>query len=137
MNAPLIDITITATRRPKILFRTLHSFYRKCFQPIAKECRVIINVDPIGENMPSYMMLDVIEPFFDYVTINMPGNCSFPKAFNWCWKQSTAPFIFHLEEDWELLTNVDIIEMIEKLKTSKGLSALRLSAFPPVKRLMI
>lgn len=127
IKEPLIDITITATLRPEILFRTLHSFYDRCFQPIAKECRVIINVDPVGhQNVDAKSMLNIVSSFFPHYKIFFPLEASFPKAFVWCWKNTTAPWIFHLEEDWELLQNVDIEEMIRTMNKFPQLALLRL-----------
>lgn len=127
---PLIDITITATRRPEILFQTLHSFYDKCFRGIAKECRVIINVDPVGHNIPSINVLNVVSSFFPRYCIRMPLDPSFPKAFIWTWTNADAPWIFHLEEDWELLQDLDMLDMIETMNRFPQLALLRLPYNP-------
>jgi hypothetical protein len=99
----LIDITMTATRRPAILLKTLDSFFSGCFNPIANRCRIIINVDPAGEDIPSYEMSKIVEIYCQKYSISMPMTASFSKAFKWCWTQTQAPWIFHLEDDWELL----------------------------------
>lgn len=126
MKDPFLDITMTATRRPEILFRTLHSFYENCFRPVAKDCRVIINIDPVGHSMPSHEMINIISSFFPRYIIGMPLEASFPKAFIWCWKNSTAHWVFNLEDDWELLQKVDLQQMIQTMMIFPQLALLRL-----------
>lgn len=120
---------MTATRRPEILKQTLHSFFRNCFAPIIDRCRLIINVDPVGEDIPSWKLASIIEGYFKRYIIGMPLEASFPRAFQWCWQQSTAQFVFHLEDDWELLRPVDITEMIDMMIDYPKLASLRLPFF--------
>lgn len=126
MKDILIDITITATRRPEILRKTLDTFVQYCFKPIIDQCRVIINIDPIGDNVPSCNVSDLVEMYFDRFIVGMPWDASFPRAFIWCWRQASAPWVFHLEEDWELLQSVDIMDMIRVMEAKPNLAVLRL-----------
>lgn len=129
-NDILIDITMTATRRPSILVKTLDSFYSGMFNQIADQCRIIINIDPAGEDMPSYEMSKYVEIYCQRYVIGMPMTASFPRAFRWCWEQSDAPWVFHLEDDWELLKKIDIMDMIRIMEKHEDLGAIRLSMFP-------
>lgn len=128
-NDILIDITMTAVRRPEILKRTLHSFFVNCFDKVIDQCRLIINVDPVGDKIPSYVLSDVAGGYFRHYIIGMPMEPSFPRAFEWTWRQTTAPWVFHLEDDWELLEPVDIMGMIDTMKKHKDLASLRLPFF--------
>jgi hypothetical protein len=132
----LIDITMTAVRRPEILKRTLHSFFKNCFAPIMDRCRLVINIDPIGDAMPSHELVPIIGGFFKHYYVHLPMTPSFPHAFKWVWQHASAPFVFHLEDDWELLAPVDIIHMIRMLEDFPRLASLRLPFFPSSDREM-
>jgi len=125
----MIDITMTAVRRPEILKRTLHSFYTKCFAPIIHQCRLVVNIDPVGDNVPAHEMVPIIEAFFKYYHVRMPIDPSFPEAFRWTWENVSAPYVFHLEDDWELLYNVDIFDMIRMMENHPRIASLRLPFF--------
>jgi len=122
----MLDITITATRRPEILFRTLNSFYDNMLKPIKNDCNVIINVDPVGHDIPSMQIVGLVSSFFRHYHINMPSIASFPKAFVWCWRNTHAKYILHLEDDWELLQPVNIRHMITIMDKYPQLAVLRL-----------
>ena len=121
-----IDITMTATIRPLILERTLYSFTKKMLTD-KNRYRLIINVDPIGENVASKEVLKVAKKYFDDITYNYPDIPGFCKAAMWCWRQTTAEYIFHLEDDWELLCPINIDSMIDILNENPKLISLRLN----------
>lgn len=130
-----IDITITAMSRPEILRRTLKSFYSNMLRyHINMINNIFINIDP-GGTATQLETAKVCGEFFDPAKIvtHLPNKASFPKAFIWCWQQalrSKSSCVLHLEDDWELLTPIDIQQMLIILYLYPGLSILRLSAFP-------
>ena len=121
-----INITTTATLRPELLDRTYNSFCNNLFGSKPSNCRLIINIDPVGGNYSKYDVLDVAHKYFDYVTYNVSKEPSFPKAWKWCWDQVNSGFVFHLEEDWELLRPVQIEDMMSILDRNKHLATLRM-----------
>ena len=121
-----IDITTTATLRPQLLDRTYDSFKKRLFKN-KHECRAIINIDPIGEKCSYRDVVKVAKKHFNDVIYNVPDEPSFPKAWIWCWKQVEADYVFHLEEDWLLLRDVDIDHMIGILQENKKIAALRMA----------
>lgn len=121
----MIDVTITATRRPEVLEKTLDSF--KEFFDVPARC--IINVDPVGHNIESGVVSDLASRYFRYVTFRHPADPAFGFAFKWCWLQSEAPWVFHLEEDWELLEPVKASQLIKILDDEQDLALLRLPMF--------
>lgn len=127
---------MTAVRRPEILKRTLHTFFMRCFAPVINKCRLIINVDPVGDDIASHELNKIVSAYFKHYIIGMPMEASFPKAFKWTWDWATAPWVFHLEDDWELLTGVDIMFMIELMEKFPNLASLRLPFFPSTERTM-
>jgi hypothetical protein len=134
----MIDVTITATLRPEILERTLNSFSRNMFSlfPDTRRIRAIVNVDPAGNKNilgKQNEIIKIVDNYFDNALINLPAEAHFGRAFHWCWKQfmeGEAEFLFHLEEDWELLRPVSIWDMMTRMKAHLYLAALRLSMFP-------
>ncbi len=121
-----IDICMTATIRPEIVDSTLKSFSENMFKD-QSNYRLIINVDPIGENIPQKSILKVAKRYFDDIIYNYPKYPSFTKAVIWCWSQTTSNYVFHLEDDWKLLTPIDINSMIEILEEYPDLVSLRLN----------
>jgi len=122
-----LDIVCTATKRPGILKKTLDSFKRKLFMG---EQRLIINIDPIGIDKASRLkMVEMCCSYFKDVTYNLPDTPSFPKAFKWTWDQVKAPYTFLLEDDWELMVDININEMMLMLEDHPELALLRLPMF--------
>lgn len=121
-----IDICMTATIRHHVLDQTLNSFTKQMLHDRSRY-RLIINIDPIGEKLKRRgAELTVAKKYFDDVVYNFPETPGFTKAVQWCWLQTTAPYVLHLEDDWKLLQNINIDWMIEMLNQYK-LTSLRLS----------
>lgn len=124
----MMDITITATRRPAILRKTLESFEKNLFCQYRKK-RAIINVDPVGDEMDSRRVVDVCQEFFEEVISNCPEKANFAAAFKWVWSKATAEWVFNLEDDWELVHEVKISHLGDLLLKHKDLAMLHLPAF--------
>lgn len=121
-----IDITMPTTLRPVILDRTLKSFTEKVFTE-KDRYRLIFNIDPVGEKgCKSENVIEVASKYFDNILYNIAEEPSFPKAFKWCWNHAETNFIFHMNEDWELLRAINIDHMIRLLKENQNLACLRL-----------
>jgi len=86
-------------------------------------------VDPVGDDIDSRRVVDVCQEFFDEVIYNLPEEASFPKAFKWVWSRATSDFVFHLEDDWEMLRPVYFRELLGLLVSHGNLALLRLPAF--------
>lgn len=121
----MIDITMTAVRRPTIIERTLSSFKKNLFKD--HPTRLIINIDPVGEDTRLCEITDVIEDYFPYMITRIPAKPHFTKAFIWTWQQATSKYVFHLEDDWELLRPVDLDAMIALMDKYPDLGGLRLA----------
>lgn len=120
-----IDVVITATLRPELLYQTLKSFTDKLLP--ALKCRAIINVDPVGiKGVTQKEVVDVCREFFSNTLSNTPKRASFPHAFKWAWSQARAPWVFHLEDDWELVRLIDLDAMINLFNKYENLVVLRL-----------
>lgn len=120
-----IDITMTAVIRPAILNRTLSSIVNNICQE-RDRFRLILNIDPIGENVKPAKVIRIAKKYFDDFIYNIPKTPSFPKAVKWVWANATAPYIFHIEDDWTINRKIDVDDMINILKNHEKLSSLRL-----------
>ncbi|GAH04753.1 unnamed protein product, partial [marine sediment metagenome] len=128
MGGDMLEVTITATRRPELLRQTLESFDKNLLCKIHKK-RAIINVDPVGEDIDSRRVVDVCHEFFEEVIWNCPKQAHFPSAFTWVWESVTADWVFNLEDDWELLREVDIEILVRLMVQNSSLAMLRLPQF--------
>ena len=127
-STALVDITMTATRRPDILRRTLESFTKLMFSPVLDQVRLVVNVDPAGLPISSFDIIDVCREFFPNGNIHcrLAAEPSFGSAFCWTWSQVSAPWVFHLEDDWELLRPVELSAMIALMEEEPDLAVMRL-----------
>lgn len=122
-----VDFAMTSVLRPKLFEGTLKTINKGILRHAEDvEFRLILNVDPVGEKVDPMEMVDVAREFFDDIKYNITETPSFPKAVKWVWSNTTAPFVFHWEDDVNLLRKVDVVDMIKILKKYKNLSSLRL-----------
>jgi len=121
----MLDITTTATIRPKLLYQTLSSFTGNMFVH-QKEYRLILNVDPIGEDVDPMEVVKVGKKFFDNVVYNISEDPNFAQAVKWCWGQTDSEFVFHLEDDWTLEKKILINNMLYIMNDNKNMMLLRL-----------
>jgi len=119
-----IDVVCTATRRPAIIEQTFKSFSERLFKRYPT--RLIINVDPVGENVHPSTIEHIGKKYFGDVIINRPSTPSFFKAFKWVFTNCTSKYIFHLQDDWLLTRDRNILEMIRYLDTYPDLACVRL-----------
>lgn len=122
-----IDIVTTATLRPDILHSTLNSFTKNIFKD-KSQYRFIINIDPVGDMTKSKDdVIAVAKKYFDDVVVNSPKVASFPKAVMWLWENTSADYIFHLEDDWMVNREIDISDMVNILEKYPSICTVRLS----------
>lgn len=133
-----IDITMTATLRPTILNETLDSYCKGLFKD-RERYRLIINIDPVGEQCKAKDIIKICNKYFTDVVWNVPEKPSFPDAVIWVWKQINpkTKYVFHLEDDWLLGRDIDIDDMIRILEKHPTFAYLRLLKYriPNVGRL--
>lgn len=123
----MIDITMTATRRAAVLDRTLRSFKDNLIRN--HPARLIINIDPVGPDTDK-AVTDVAYCYFNQLLVFSPDTSSFPKALKRVWSEAGAAFIFHLEDDWEMLSPVDLNDMLDIMNNFSKLAVLRLPFKP-------
>ncbi len=92
-----IELTIVATRRPKLLQSTLKSFDSHVFR-FFNFSRVAINIDPIrGDDQDLNECIKLMNDTFHepvILTPQKPGHCAAVKRL---WSGSQSDFILHLK----------------------------------------
>jgi len=121
-----IDITMTAVLRPSIFSETLIKIKEHVCHGEEDRYRLIINIDPIGEDVDPFKMIKIAKKNFNNVKYNIADKPSFPHAVKWTWSQVEAPYVFHWEDDVNILHDIDIDHMISILKGYPKVSSLRL-----------
>lgn len=130
-----IDITMTATMRISVIKKTLDSFFRFMFDKYldaGNELNLVLNIDPIGNDFIKQDLKNCLKERFYKLSVNLADEPSFPRAFKRVWSNvsTSSNYVFHLEDDWELLREVDLVSLIHILEEEKELALLRLAAFP-------
>ena len=135
----MITITMTATIRPEVVWRTLKSFKDNLFKDYP--CHLIMNIDPVGDKR--YAVSDVANKAYSIFPNShffFSPEAHFSKAFKRVWMTAIEPdtvnpfnsstgWIFNLEDDWELLRPVDLLDMIAVMQENPNLAVLRLPFF--------
>jgi hypothetical protein len=128
MNRQKVDIAMTAVLRPSLLDETLTTITKNVVD-IPERFRLIINVDPVGEDIDSEQVIDVAKKHFKNVIYNIPMKPSFPKAVKWVWSHTDAPYVFHWEDDSFIFRKIDILDMIKIHRIYPDVASLRLFKF--------
>lgn len=128
-----IDITMVAVLRPKLIKRTLKTIVENIVDD-QNRFRLILNIDPIGEKVKPKVIIKIAKTFFNDVIYQVSRKPSFPRAVKWVWENSDAPFIFHIEDDWDITRKIDVNHMINIMVEHKELSSLRLFKYRTPKR---
>lgn len=101
--------------RPETLHNTLASLRRNLVGCDFKNSTLIINIDPMvgaGFDEERQRCVDIANGMFARVICNRPNTPNFALAVRWVWSQATDEFIIHWEDDWELCTEIDAVELI-------------------------
>lgn len=124
-NKVPIDIAMTSVVRPSILEGTLKTIVKFVVDDISR-FRLILNIDPIGEDKNPCKMVKVARKYFPNILFNIAHEPSFPKAVKWVWSRVESPYFFHWEDDVDILRSIDVNKMIDILDRYPKLSSLRL-----------
>lgn len=111
INENTINFTTTAMPRPEVLAKTYDSFSQNLHGLDFKKITLFINIDRFpGDDNDTlrHEVADVARCYFGKVVVNMPQTSNFAAAVKWCFSRVETPFNFHLEDDWELLSEIKI-----------------------------
>jgi len=125
-----MDITTTATLRPRLLRQTYTSFRDRMFEGSFEGCRLYLNVDPVGEaGVTQDDVVAVAREFFDDVVTRCPDAPSVPQAWCWLFNVVSDHFVFNLEDDWIMTQNCRISDLTAIMSREPNLALLRLTRF--------
>jgi len=110
----MIDLCIVSTIRPEILGRTLESFKKHI--KYSRDFFCIVNIDLIPMADYASETFKLIDKHFPVNVVNVEPKGNFAKAVKTVWSCSQADWIFHLEDDWEFLTDIDLDFAIDRLE---------------------
>lgn len=128
-----IDFTTTACIRPAVFYRTLSSFRDNLTGLNLCDCVLYLNVDPLPAGGDPDAVVKVATQFFGGVVVRKPTRPNFAAAVRWLWRQPAGRWLFHLEDDWEMLRPVPISELLRIMVLSPELACVSLRAYhwPP------
>jgi len=124
----LIDVVTTATLRPEVLRKTYQSFFTKLFND-KYEYRLILNVDPIGEDISPLDVVEVAKEFFDRVIFRVSEKPSFTCAIKWVWSKVETDLVFHLEDMWRMRNPVNFDHLVYVLQNYANIAYIHLHKF--------
>ena len=124
-----IDLTITSVVRPDLLEKVLESFSNKTFFKSRGKYQInaILNIDPIGDPEYSFVdVMDVVTKFYPYLYANNPLKPNFSKAVQWVWSNSSADYVFHLEDMWIFRDYINLEIMVDILNNHPRIACVNL-----------
>jgi hypothetical protein len=108
-----VCFTTTSCCRSDLLERTYYSFNEKLKGISLKETTLFLNLDHYEDIGDVEESISVANIFFGNVIYNVNEEPNFAAAIKWCWcRDFPTPYVFHLEEDWELVSDVNIEDLI-------------------------
>ena len=117
INPISLEFTTTACNRPEILEQTYQSYTRNLNNIDFKKSTLYINIDPTPNNTNILSVVNVAKKYFGNVVYNIPNEPNFAQAILWCFQQVKGEYFFHLEDDWNLMREVNIHDMIGIIKS--------------------
>jgi len=127
----MIDVTTTACLRPEVIKQTYESFAKNLKGLSLKDCRLVINIDPVPkENLSCKKDIEQIcESIFGQVLFNFPESPNFTQAVNWCWSTAKSDIILHLEDDWVLEKAIYFDQIVRMFSTDTSIYQIVLKAY--------
>lgn len=122
----MVDFATTACNRPDILEKTYSTLANKMKGINMRECRLILNVDPMPNNENMERNLEVANKYFKEVVINYTEKGSFPRAFRWCVSQVERPYCFYVQDDWGFVQDFNIKTLIQLVRKSNQIASVNL-----------
>ena len=122
-----IEVTITATNRIDLLYKTISSFMENLL--FRCDVEAIINIDDVGDKGSTERVLKIVEMFLPIKCSRRSPRPHLSEAFAFCWQSVDADWVLHLEDDWLLKERVEIRDMIDILEEEEDLALLRLPQF--------
>jgi len=123
-----VSFTTTATIRPEILELTYASFKKNLRGVNMRDCCLYLNIDPAPKDSVDRIaeVVSVAKSFFGQVVTRTPKQPNFCSSVKWLWGSSSSEYIFHLEDDWDMIFPVDLNNVIRMFQEKASLQQVRL-----------
>ena len=92
-----IDFVTTTINCPELLEETYQSYKDNINDLNLKDCRLILNIDPIPNNQNIDKILKVCSKYFKNVVHRVSKECNFTKGNLWCLSQVETDYFFYLQ----------------------------------------
>lgn len=110
----MIDLTMTATRRPDLIAITLASFQENLFERLPVRT-FFLNIDPIwGSEEDGDRVEEIAKSYFTTV-VRRPAEASYGGAVKWLWQQPETEWFLHLEDDWILSHKISLKRLRQQM----------------------
>lgn len=122
------DITMTATVRPMVVAWTLDTFCRYMLRSDQRKlCRLILNVDPAGEDVDPLSVLDMAKDYFEEIIYRVPEKPNWAAAIKWTWSQTRTPYVLHMEDDWTMAYEMPVDALLTVMRARRRIAWLGLN----------
>jgi hypothetical protein len=119
-KAIAMEFTTTATIRPELLARTYASFTAHMHGVDYAKSTLYLNVDPVGRaDRTARDVCAAAREYFGTVRTRTPGTGNYAAAYRWLWSQPQGAVFFNLEDDWEVVEEFDLREIIAVPKVAE------------------
>ena len=132
-NEPRVLVTFCACQRLDVIYKTISSMMEHLLW--RSECEAILNIDPIwNENDTSVKIIKIMYQFIPVLASREALEPHFVQAMYYLWGVGSTSFseydyVFNLEDDWQMVYDVDIRDMVKILEDEPDLALLRLPQF--------
>ncbi|MHA1469190.1 MAG: hypothetical protein ACTSSP_01370, partial [Candidatus Asgardarchaeia archaeon] len=110
-----------------LLAITYSSFAEKFKGVDFSKSTLFLNLDCYKKMGSIEKSIEISKSFFGKVVHHVNKKPNFAQALKWCWGNNfKTPYVFHLEEDWKLLTQVNVDELIDVYATDPTIVCVRL-----------
>jgi hypothetical protein len=128
----IMDVTMTATRRPDLVSTTMASFQKMLFDRLTVRT-FYLNIDPVwGTEQQGEEVEAVARKYFRNVEVRRPLKASYGGAVKWLWEQPQTEWFLHMEDDW-IMTNPISLRRLSKQMAS-GASQIKLANWSRIGR---
>ena len=110
-----ITVTMTAIDRPEIVNRTLESFAEHLKNISFTDLHLNINIDVINDVSNINSIAKIVNKYFKTCSLYTSDTPNFPAALKRVWGDITTKFVFHIEDDWVLVSNLNIQDILDPL----------------------
>lgn len=112
-----IDFVTTSINNVEILEKTYDSYSKNLIDLNLKDCRLILNIDPMPNNENIDDILRVAKLYFKTVLLRVSDECNFTKSNLWCLSQVKTDYFFYIQSNKCVKQKISIKHMLNLFDT--------------------